>query len=93
MDRLRRIVEGTDTWQGRVFDFVVQALIIVSLVTFSLETSPGLSGWSSPLDRAWLRFRRGLWRLRWQRRGTWMTISRPFYQLRVAAAWCSHSAS
>ncbi|MCA9664084.1 MAG: ion transporter [Myxococcales bacterium] len=43
MERLRTIVEGTDTPAGRTFDLVVQALILASLATFTLETIPGLS--------------------------------------------------
>ncbi len=39
---LKGIVEGTDTRLGRTFDLSIQALIIVSLVTFSLETLPDL---------------------------------------------------
>ncbi len=40
---LKRIVEQNDTPGGRAFDFVIQALIIVSIVTFSIETIPDLS--------------------------------------------------
>jgi voltage-gated potassium channel len=43
MTSLRRIINDTDTWQGRAFDIVVQLLIVVSLLTFSLETLPGIS--------------------------------------------------
>ncbi len=50
MSTLRRIVEGTDTWQGRAFDILVQVLIVFSLVTFSLETLPNIS----PELRHWL---------------------------------------
>ena len=42
--RLRETVELSDTWGGRVFDLVIQGLIVVSLVSFSVETLPGLSG-------------------------------------------------
>lgn len=44
MDRqlLQRIVEQTDTPAGRVFDLAVQALILFSLVTFSVDTLPDL---------------------------------------------------
>ena len=47
---LRRLVEDSDTPAGRAFDITVQALILVSLVTFSLETLPNLSDSA----RAWL---------------------------------------
>lgn len=40
---LKRLVETTDTRAGRWFDHVVKALIVVSLVTFSIETVPGLA--------------------------------------------------
>ena len=39
---LRRVVEQADTPAGRRFDNVVSALIIVSLITFSIETLPDL---------------------------------------------------
>ncbi|WP_171189914.1 ion transporter [Alienimonas chondri] len=39
----RRIVEDVDTPAGRAFDLAVQALIVLSLVLYSLETLPGLS--------------------------------------------------
>ena len=39
---LKKLVEDTDTRAGRVFDLTVQALILVSLVSFSLETLPNL---------------------------------------------------
>ncbi|MFN3168163.1 MAG: ion transporter [Phycisphaeraceae bacterium] len=41
--RLKQIIERTDTRGGRVFDWSVQALILLSIVTFSIETLPGLS--------------------------------------------------
>ena len=40
--RLRDVVESQETRAGRVFDWVVIALIIFSLMTFSLETLPRL---------------------------------------------------
>ncbi len=43
MPTLKRIVEGNDTRLGRGFDFFIQFLIVVSLVTFSIETLPDLS--------------------------------------------------
>ncbi len=36
------MVERNDTSAGRVFDIFVQALIVLSIVTFSIETLPGL---------------------------------------------------
>jgi len=43
MTSLKRIVEKNDTRWGRVFDLTIQFLIVVSLVTFSIETLPNLS--------------------------------------------------
>lgn len=40
---LKKIVEGTDTRAGRAFDLVIEGLILLSLVGFSLETLPNLS--------------------------------------------------
>lgn len=40
---LKRIVEDTDSVPGRVFDAAVQLLVVFSVVTFSIETLPGLS--------------------------------------------------
>ena len=49
--RLKRIVEQTDTKAGRAFDVAIQVLIVFSLVTFSLDTLPDLA----PGERAVLR--------------------------------------
>lgn len=43
MSSLKRIIEQNDTSAGRVFDLVIQGLIVLSLISFSLETLPGLS--------------------------------------------------
>lgn len=43
MPNLRRIVEESDTPAGRAFDLAVQALIVLSLLAFSLDTLPNLS--------------------------------------------------
>ena len=43
MELLREIVLRSDSRKGRVFDITVQILIIISLVSFSIETLPGLS--------------------------------------------------
>ncbi|GJM26359.1 MAG: ion transporter [Phycisphaerae bacterium] len=50
MTRLKNIIECSDTGPGRIFDFCLQALIVLSLVTFSLETIPDLNG----ATRSWL---------------------------------------
>jgi voltage-gated potassium channel len=40
--RLKAIIEDSDTKAGRAFDWTIQALILVSIVNFSIETLPGL---------------------------------------------------
>jgi hypothetical protein len=40
---IKQIIDGKDTFAGRAFDFTVQVLIVVSLISFSIETLPGLS--------------------------------------------------
>ena len=42
LDSLRRIVIESDTRRGRIFDLVIQVLIVISLIDFTLETIPGL---------------------------------------------------
>lgn len=42
-ETLKRIVEKTDTKAGRYFDWVIQGLIILSLISFSISTLPDLS--------------------------------------------------
>ncbi len=49
---LRSIVNENDTKWGRVFELFIQFLIVVSLVTFSIETLPDLSGSA----QMWLRY-------------------------------------
>ena len=43
--RIYEIVEGTDTPAGRFFDWSVLFLILYSIVTFTIETLPGLNDW------------------------------------------------
>lgn len=43
MEKLRKIVEETDTRAGRAFDLFVQSLIIFSISVFSIETLPDLT--------------------------------------------------
>lgn len=47
---LKQILENNHTRGGRTFDLAVQALIVLSLVCFSLETLPNLN----PTARRWL---------------------------------------
>ncbi len=42
-DTIRRLIDNTDHLPGKVFAFTIQALIIVSLVTFSIDTLPNLT--------------------------------------------------
>jgi voltage-gated potassium channel len=49
---LKSILEDNDTKGGRFFDLAIQSLIVLSLVTFSLETLPDLSDSA----RRWLRY-------------------------------------
>ena len=42
-DKLKSIVEDRDSKTGRMFDVAIQVLIVISLVTFSIETLPNLS--------------------------------------------------
>ncbi len=43
MEALRKMILTSDTKAGRIFDVVIQALIIISLISFSIETLPDLS--------------------------------------------------
>ena len=50
LQNLKHTIEQNDTRWGRVFDFFILALVVVSLVTFSIETLPNLS----PATHRWL---------------------------------------
>ena len=52
MEKLRQIVEADDTVAGRVFDIVIQVLIVLSLFSFSIETLPNLSNSQRHILRA-----------------------------------------
>ncbi len=41
-EQLKRTVEQSETSAGRFFDLFIQSLIVLSLITFSVETLPGL---------------------------------------------------
>ena len=43
MPSLKQMIEQSDSLPGRIFDLVIQLLIVFSLVTFSIETLPSLS--------------------------------------------------
>lgn len=49
MHMLKKIIEQNDTKWGRVFDLGIQFLIVVSMVSFSVETLPNLSPAASRL--------------------------------------------
>ena len=40
---LKRTIEENDTRAGRIFDLFIQSLIVLSLLSFSVETLPNLS--------------------------------------------------
>jgi len=50
-EEIRQVIDSTETLPGRVFTFTIQFLIIVSLVTFSIDTLPDLA----PATKAALR--------------------------------------
>ena len=39
--KLREIVEDNTTIEGKIFDYVIQSLILLSLISFSIDTLPG----------------------------------------------------
>lgn len=41
--KLKTIIDGSDTKAGRIFDSTIQLLIVVSVISFSIETIPNLS--------------------------------------------------
>lgn len=43
MEELRRLIEDRDTKGGLGWDITIQCLIVLSLVSFCLETLPALS--------------------------------------------------
>lgn len=43
MKRLKNIVNNNETLGGKIFDWAIQAFIIISLITFSVETLSNLS--------------------------------------------------
>ena len=40
---IKQLIEQNDSKRGRIFDLSIQALIVVSLISFSIETLPDLS--------------------------------------------------
>jgi voltage-gated potassium channel len=43
MVSIKQIIENSDTKVGKAFDLLIQAMIVLSLVSFSMETLPSLS--------------------------------------------------
>jgi voltage-gated potassium channel len=43
MPTLKQIVENHDTPLSRLYDFTIQGLIVLSMVTFSIDTLPRVS--------------------------------------------------
>lgn len=71
-ERLKRLVEKRETLAGRWFDLFIQALIVLSLVSFSIETLPNLSSGTRQV-------------LRWMEVGT-VAIFTVEYLLRILVA-------
>jgi voltage-gated potassium channel len=44
MVAIKQIIESSDSTAGKTFDLFIQAMIVVSLVSFSIETIPEISG-------------------------------------------------
>ena len=42
--KIKKIVEDTETLSGKIFDFIIQIFIVLSLLSFSLETLPNIQG-------------------------------------------------
>jgi len=43
MTRIKQIIESADTKLGKAFDILIQSMIVLSLISFSMETLPSLS--------------------------------------------------
>ncbi len=52
--KLKSIIEKNDTTAGRIFDLFIQSLIVLSLISFAVETIPNLSSeftfWMNALE-------------------------------------------
>lgn len=49
MEKFRKVIEETDTRAGRLFDLIIQSLIIFCIAIFAIETLPDLSAHSIQL--------------------------------------------
>ena len=43
MVAIKQIIERSDTKAGKIFDLIIQTMIVISLVSFSIETIPDIS--------------------------------------------------
>ena len=41
--KTRNLIRNTNRFSGKLFAYTIQSLIIISLITFSIDTLPGLS--------------------------------------------------
>jgi len=41
--KIEQIIESTETKAGRAFDFFIQTIIILSIISFTIETLPSLN--------------------------------------------------
>jgi voltage-gated potassium channel len=51
MINVKKLIEDHDTWYGKSFDLFIQFLIVLSIITFSIETIPTISAESRRLLR------------------------------------------
>jgi voltage-gated potassium channel len=51
MINVKKLIEDDDTWYGKSFDLFIQFLIVLSIITFSIETIPTISAESRRLLR------------------------------------------
>ncbi len=49
---LKDVIEKTDSTSGRVFEVFIQTLIVLSLISFSVDTLPDLSASARQILRA-----------------------------------------
>jgi voltage-gated potassium channel len=51
MINVKKLIEDDDTWYGKSFDLFIQFLIVLSIITFSIETIPTISAESRKILR------------------------------------------
>lgn len=52
MKALRKIIIESDSRQGRIFDIFIQVLIVISLITFSVDTLPNKAEFTARILRS-----------------------------------------